>query len=263
MKFRWLRSILVPLPFLIPFLVGLSVHRQGFNLLDDGLWLLGTGILAEGGALYGDVFSIYGPARYFLLIPFFLILGKSALALAVFKAVLDGTAAQFGFWYVRRLGAGRWSWVVPLGVIALAPVHPRYVAAAFFAALVGWGLMRPVGRRRAAILGLGWGGLCLFGLDMAGYGAVILLGGWLFSRWVVTGSQRPSVLPITAVAAGFGSVLGCAALVCLAVGVLHCLVRLVDWPNGESHPCQILVCLLAGHFPDFIHDQFTCELIDS
>jgi len=220
MRSRWLRIILVPIPFLIPFLVGLSVHRQGFNLLDDGLWLLGTGILAEGGTLYGDVFSIYGPARYFLLVPFFLILGKSALTLAIFKAVLDGTAAQFGYWYLRRLGAGRWSWVVPLGVVALAPVHPRYVAAAFFAALSGWALRRPVARRRAAILGLGWGGLCLFGLDMAGYGVVILLGGWLFSRWIVSGSQRPSALPVTGVAAGLVSVLGSAALVCLALGVL-------------------------------------------
>ncbi len=221
MRVRWNSSLLVFAPvFLVPFLVGLQVHRQGFNLLDDGLWLLGTRILTEGGTLYGDVFSIYGPARYFLLAPFFLILGKSALTLAVFKALLDGTASLFGFWYTRRLGAGRWSWLVPLGVVAFGPVHPRYVAAAFFAALAGWALVRPANGRRAVVLGLAWGGLCLFGLDMGGYGAVILLGGWLFSRWVVKGSNPPPALPAAGITGGFGAVLGIAALVCLALGIL-------------------------------------------
>lgn len=220
MTFRRLQFLLVPLTFLIPFLAGLSVHRQGFNLLDDGLWLLGTGVLAEGGTLYGDVFSIYGPARYFLLFSFFLILGKSALTLAVFKAVLDGTAALFGYLYLRRLGAGRWAWAVPLGVVAFAPVYPRYLAAAFFAALVGWALRRQATRRQAVFVGLGWGGLGLFGLDMAGYGAVILLGGWLFSRWLITGGPRPSALPVAGVAAGLATVMGSAALTAAILGVL-------------------------------------------
>jgi len=218
---RWNSSLFVSATvFLVPFLVGLSVHRQGLNLLDDGLWLLGTRIVAEGGTLYGDLFSIYGPARYFLLAPFFLILGKSALTLAVFKAILDGTASLFGFWYTRRLGAGRWSWLVPLGVVAIGPVHPRYLAAAIFAALVGRQLARPTAGRAATVLGLAWGGLCLFGLDMAGYGAVILVAGWLFSQQTIFEKKNLSKLPIVGLAGGLGAVLLVATLVCLAQGIL-------------------------------------------
>ena len=221
MKLRWSTSLLVSAAvFLVPCLVGLSVHRQGLNLLDDGLWLLGTNIIAEGGTLYGDLFSIYGPARYFLLVPFFLILGKSALTLAVFKAILDGTASLCGFWYTRRLGAGRWSWLVPLGVVAIGPVHPRYLAAALFAALVGRALARPPARRAATVLGLAWGGLCLFGLDMAGYGAVILVAGWLFSRRLILENKDRPALPVLGIAGGLGAVLGVAALVCLVQGIL-------------------------------------------
>ncbi len=208
------------IPFLIPFLVGMQVHRQGFNLLDDGLWLLGTRILLEGGTLYGDVFSIYGPARYLLLAPFFLVLGKSALSLAIFKAVLDGTASLFGFWYTRRLGAGRWAWLVPLGVVALGPVYPRYLAAAVFAAFAGEVLTHPMNRRRRWLLGMAWGGLCLFGLDMAGYGSVILVGGWLASRLSTSRTSPLPALPIGDLAAGLGAVLAVTVLVSLALGVL-------------------------------------------
>ena len=80
---------------LVPFLIGLVVARQGFNLLDDGLWVLGGKVLSDGGILYRDLFSIYGPARYVLLLPFFWVLGQNCLALAVLKAVSDGVAAGF------------------------------------------------------------------------------------------------------------------------------------------------------------------------
>ena len=96
---------------LLPLLLGLVVDRQGFNLLDDGLWALGGKVLSEGGALYRDLFSIYGPARYVLLLPFMLVAGKSALALALGKAVIDGVAGLLGFRLARRLGARGWAWL--------------------------------------------------------------------------------------------------------------------------------------------------------
>jgi hypothetical protein len=221
MRPRLLSVLQVLIPFLFPFLVGLYVHRQGFNLLDDGLWLLGTRIVVDGGTLYRDIFSIYGPARYFLLAPFFLILGKSALTLAIFKAMVDGTAALFGFWYSRKLGAGCWAWLVPLGVVALGPVYPRYLAAAVFAAMVGETLARPADRPRALFLGAAWGGLCLFGLDMAGYGAVILVGGWLLSRIFTRGSGQRPILAVVGLATGLGAVLTIATLTCRALGILE------------------------------------------
>ncbi|MEN8007708.1 MAG: hypothetical protein ABFS42_11880 [Candidatus Krumholzibacteriota bacterium] len=251
MRTGWKGSLPVSATFLLPFLVGMSVHRQGFNLLDDGLWLLGTRILAEGGTLYGDVFSIYGPARYFLLMPFFLILGKSALALAVFKALLDGSASLFGYLYTRRLGAGAWAWLVPLGVVAIGPVHPRYLAAALFAAFVGWILVRPVTSRWAAALGLAWGGLCLFGLDMAGYGAAILLVGWIvFRRRVERGKVRPT-LPAAGIAVGLVVVLGTATLVCLVSGVLGAAF----WDTVVYPVTRFGDAMGVSWYESFLHDS--------
>ncbi len=144
--------------------------------------------------------------------------------------VADGAASAFGLWYTRRLGAGRWSWLVPLGVVAFGPVHPRYCAAALFAALVGWQLVRPVSRRTGLITGSAWGGLCLFGLDMAGNGAVILVGGWVLARsQAPRRSARPG-LPFTGIAAGLSCVLGLAVVTCLALGVLGTAF----WDTAES-----------------------------
>lgn len=186
---------------LIPLVVGLAVHRQGVNLMDDGLWLLGSRTLADGGQLYRDLFSIYGPARYVLLLPFFALLGQSVFALAVAKAVVDGVAGAFGYWFARRLGAGRWAWLVPFGVVALGPVYPRYLAASVFAALVG-GLVPLPGRQgRGWVLGAALGFLSLFGLDMAGYGGVILLAG------ATAGSRGLPAWSWTRLGAGFALVL--------------------------------------------------------
>lgn len=224
MKNRRIQALQLFLASLVPLVIGLAVHRQGFNLLDDGLWLLGTRVLVDGGVLYGDIFSIYGPARYFLLAPFFLVLGPSALTLAVFKAVLDGAASGFGWWYTRRLGAGRWSWLVPLGVVAFGPVHPRYFAAALFAALVGSLLKKSPTLRTGIFAGAAWGALSLFGLDMAGYGAVILAGGWGLSRGSAFGPGAWRRFPISGVAAGLGAVLGIGLLVSWALGVLDAAI---------------------------------------
>jgi hypothetical protein len=198
--------------FLLPALVGLGVHQQGLNLLDDGLWLLGGRLVSEGGVLYRDLFSIYGPARYFVLAPFLLLTGQKVVALAVMKAVIDGFAGFLGFTWSRRLGAGRWAWLVPLGVIAIAPVYPRYLAAAAFAM---WITGAPWGERRPWLAGLFWGGLALFGLDMAAYGAVVLGAGW----WT---SGRP-FRPLGQVAAGAGAVAVVTLLVAAVQGALGAL----------------------------------------
>ncbi|MFT5316692.1 MAG: hypothetical protein ACI9UK_002538, partial [Candidatus Krumholzibacteriia bacterium] len=161
---------------LVPFVVGLRVHGQGFNLMDDGLWLLGTRVLADGGHLYRDIFQIYGPARNLLLAPFFMIFGQSVFALVILKAVLDGLAGALGYLITRRLGARWWAWLVPLGVLALSPVYPRYVAAGLFAALVSGAVWNLGAKRRGWVLGVAWGGLTLFGLDMFAYGAFCLVG---------------------------------------------------------------------------------------
>ncbi len=197
MEKRKLHALPIALAFGVPFALGLLVHRQGYNLLDDGLWLLGSRVLADGGVLHRDLFSIYGPARYVVLLPFFVLIGRSVLALAVLKAVLDGLCAGGGFLLVRRLGAGRWSWLVPVGVVALGPYSPRYCCAALLAWLVGSMLWRsrggkPAGMRQGLLVGGGWGLLSLFGLDAAGYGAVIvLLGGWL-GCWMSGGQPVPA-----------------------------------------------------------------------
>ncbi len=55
---------------------------------------------------------------------------------------------------------------------------------------------------------------------MAGYGAVILLGGWVLARSLVPGRSARPGLPFTGIAAGLSGVLGLAVVTCLALGVL-------------------------------------------
>ena len=170
------RTELAPLAgaVLLPLVVGLAAHSQGFNLLDDGIWLLGGRTLAEGKLLYRDLFTLYGPARFLLLLPPFLLFGKSALALAVLKALLDALASGVGFLVARRLGAGRLAWLVPLGVLALGPLDPRYVATGLFAIGVGKSGEAPLRPDRALRIGIWWGLLAWFGLDAALFGLIIL-----------------------------------------------------------------------------------------
>ncbi len=201
---------------LLPFLIGLRVHVQGFNLMDDGLWLLSARTVADGGHLYRDLFQIYGPARSFLLVPFFWFFGQSVGTLALFKAVLDGVAGAVGFHLTRRLGAGRWAWLVPFGVIALGPVYPRYVAAGLFAGLVAGVLCASVLKRRGWLVGASWGGLSLFGLDMFAYGLVCVLGSLLFH--CVVQKQRQLKWPAWTVLSGLLLVLLPGALVALIAG---------------------------------------------
>ncbi len=158
----------LPLTLLVLAIVGVT-HRvavQGFNLLDDGLWLLGARIAASGGALYRDLAAVYGPAKFYLLAPFLAVFGASVRTLAVFLAGSAALAAVLGYVGARRQGAGRFAWLLPITVLALGPVPPRYVAAAAFALAVTE--LAAAGRRRALawVLGVGWGLLALFGLDM-------------------------------------------------------------------------------------------------
>jgi hypothetical protein len=201
---------------LLPLLLGLVVDRQGFNLLDDGLWALGGKVLSEGGALYRDLFSIYGPGRYVLLLPFVLVAGKSALALALGKAVTAAAAGLLGFRFARRLGARGWAWLIPLGVVALGPVQPRYVAAVGLAWLAATLWMRRPGWWGGFCLGLAWGALCSFGLDAAGFGTVTLGLGALLA-----GRARPGRTTWWGTAAGLGVallIMGTAAAISGALG---------------------------------------------
>ncbi len=203
----WRRLLPVVAAGLMPLLIGLRVHAQGYNLMDDGLWLLGGRVLADGGQLYRDLFSIYGPARYLLLVPFLGVWGQSVLALAVLKAVLDGVAGSFGYWLARRLGARWWAWLVPVGVLALGPVYPRYLAALAFVALAMGVIPGGQPGRRGWLVGLGWAVLAWFGLDMAAYGAVILLVGRLLGgdevppwRWpTLAGGLLTGLVPLLVV----------------------------------------------------------------
>jgi len=207
--------------FTVPFFVGLRVHQQGFNLLDDGLWLLGAKLVSEGGILYRDLFTIYGPARFLVLTPFLLILGKSVWALAVFKACLDGAAGLFGFRLARRLGAGWWAVLIPLGVVALGPVLPRYLAAGLFAAYAGNVLAKPWGRRSVFGLGAAWGALGLFGFDMVGYGGVILFLGLVCAHHSCGPGWTRSPGTWLGVGAGLAAVWGAVAVVALSLGILQ------------------------------------------
>jgi len=206
--------------FIAVFAVGLRLHTQGFNLLDDGLWVLGARVIADGDLLYRDLFSIYGPARYFFLLPFFLAFGKSVLGLAVAKAAGDGLAAVVGMWGVRRLGVGRWAWLVPLGVIVLAPIQPRYVAAMVLAVLAADTLMRGLDQRRGILLGLLWGVLSLFGLDMTGYGGVILGMAFLADRrWSSPEGGDLAGRTWLNVLLGWAGILAVTAVLALVLGV--------------------------------------------
>ncbi len=203
-----------------PLALGLAVYRQGFNLLDDGLWVLGARILAEGGLLYRDLFSIYGPARYLLLLPISWLVGPSALSLAILKALTTGAAAAIGFALSRRLGAGRWGWLVPIGVAALGPFDPRFVAIVALAFLLAYRADRLVhsdaaagpGTRSALLRGCGlgavWGAVALFGVDGLAYATVVVAGTLLGPSVIAAVTRRVATAPLPPPAETAGIVVG-------------------------------------------------------
>ena len=171
--FSHLTNVLV---FSFVLLFSTLVHIQGFNLLDDGLWVLGARDILNGKVLYSDLFTIYGPNRFYLLASLFRVFGERAFALALLKAVSDGVAASLLFSVFRRNGK---KWLAPLGVlgiVAISPVSPRYVAAlAFTLFLVSKRIDWQNGKVLCAI-GMGWAVVSLFGLDMFVYGLMAVLG---------------------------------------------------------------------------------------
>jgi len=213
------RSLLTALlVFLLPAVVETLAASQGFNLLDDGLWLLGADVLRRGGVLYRDLFAIYGPAKFVLLTPLLALTGN-AVALALLKGVTVGAGSLLGFLAARRGGAGRLAWLVPLGVLALEANRPRYAAAGALALLTARVAGGEGSRRDWALLGLAWAGLAAFGLDAAAYGGVIIAG-----TAVLAPARRPSPARLGAtlggLAAGLVLLLGLAA----ATGALDAAV---------------------------------------
>ena len=190
------------------FAVALPVARQGFSFLDDGIWLVGAKALLDGDLLYRDVFTIYGPARFVVLAAFFLVAGVSAATMALVEAVALAVAAATGTFAARRMGAGRWAWWVPVGLLALGVVKPKIVAAGLFAVVLGWAFRRGLHRGRAIPLGAFGGAVAWFGFDAlvsVGMIAVLTVG----FVWLRHGRDRAPV-PDVALA---GSVLVATACV--------------------------------------------------
>ena len=207
--------------FIVPALFTFLVERQGFNMLDDGLWALGTRVVADGGLLYRDIFTVYGPAQYYALLPFFWIFGESARTLVLFKAVLAGCSSMIGFYVVRRYGARRLGWLMPLAVMAIGPVSPRYVCAAAFAvfhAEVLWRTHRQF--TNGLLLGIAWGCLSLFGLDMLLCGAIIVFAGYAFTRLLSSNALTFRDRRIAGTLVGLAGVFGVALLFAAATGTL-------------------------------------------
>lgn len=223
---RWRSSFATAaVAFTVPVALAFLVGRQGFNLLDDGLWLLGTSMIAKGDLLYRDMFSVYGPARYYLLLPFMWGLGESVRTLVVFKATMAGGASLGGFLVARRYGAGRFAWLVPVAVLAFGTIAPRYVLCLVVAVLCAE-LPRSgsSARARGLILGVAWGALALFGLDMFVSGGVVIAGGWLFARLMPGSGDLRTGPSVQGIAAGLAGVAAITAFVALATGTLGSLV---------------------------------------
>ncbi len=179
-------ALAVALAGLGPLLLGLVVFRQGIQLRDDGLWLLGAQLLGQGGVLYRDLFVADGPARYVMLGPFLAAAGGSALGLVWLKSVCSAAAAAAGFWAAQRTGAGARAWLVPLGVVALGPPPPWIVTLGVLAVLFGHALDcardRWLPPRSALLWGCAFGTLGWFGAGAGVAGAFVLLASAAIAR---------------------------------------------------------------------------------
>jgi hypothetical protein len=188
-------------------LVGLLaavVHRQGLDLLFDGQRLDAAWLVRRGGLLYTDLVQREGPLDAHLLALLFSFLGERAATLALAKALLDGLTAAVGLMAARRLGAGAFSVLVPLGVLALGPVPPFLALCGLCALLLGG-----TGPRCAGAAGLTAGLAALCGLD-----GLALAGGLLL---FAVGRRRAEELPRGALALGAALPLG----ITVAVGLLR------------------------------------------
>jgi hypothetical protein len=201
MQVRLLRYLVLAASCGLLSLATFLIERQGFNLLDDGLWLLGARIVGEGGILYRDMFTIYGPASYYALLPFIIVLGESARTLVLFKAMVTGIAAGLAWTLGRQIGSRWFAVLAPLSLLAIGSLPVRYLYAAAFA----WLVVRAEdhssnSKGRAILVGAAMAGLGLFGLDMFIGGAVILGASWLFAPR----ERRPTATVVRRVFVGLG-----------------------------------------------------------
>lgn len=211
--------------FATPAVVAYFVDLQGFNLLDDGLWVLGTRVIADGGMLYRDFFTVYGPAKFYILLPFFWILGESVHSLVVFKAVVAGGSSILGFFVTRRYGAKHMAWLVPISVLAIGSIPPRYIFATVFAVTYAEILSRSSRLfANGLILGLAWGALSLFGLDMLASGTIIVFAGAAFTHLLTPSAPSFPVQRLFGVIVGLVGVLAISLLVAVSTGTLSSFV---------------------------------------
>ena len=220
-----MKSKLTPtvlLLFLVPALLNYHVERQGFNYLDDGLWLLGARTIAEGGILYRDIFTIYGPVKFYILLPFFWLFGESILALVVLKATFAGCLSIIGFLLSRRFNAGKHAWLIPISVVALGPICPRYVCLIVFTAIYAYRLSSSVHPLKNGLhVGLAWGLIALFGLDMLVSGALIVLGGAVYAHLIRPDQFQNSLRRFVGVLAGLTIMFLLSAIVAAVNGTLY------------------------------------------
>lgn len=222
MKLKMMRTaFLYSALFMIPAVVVFVAELQGFNILDDGLWLLGTQVLADGGTLYRDFFTVYGPMKFYLLLPFFWILGESVRTLVVFKAFIAGSSSIFGFIVARRYGARYYGWLVPLCILAIGSVPPRY----FFLSLFAFAFSEMSSRSsrlfiNGLLLGLAWGAISLFGLDMLLCGIIVVFMGGTCGRIIAPVAFRPQIRWVYGTLVGFFGVLGFSLLIVAVTGSL-------------------------------------------
>ncbi len=148
------------------------VFHQGFHMVLDGQWLLGGQLLANGGSLPRDLVTHDGLGRYWLLKAW---PEASASGLAMLKALLAAVTAGAGFLFARRMGAGAFAWIVPVGVVALGGSEPGWCIAAVLVALLSGG-----GNSRIALVAAGAlaGWMLWFGVFFAGLGLALMAAAW-------------------------------------------------------------------------------------
>jgi hypothetical protein len=173
----------------LPLAAGLSVDRQGLDLIDDGRWLLGASRLGE---LHDSLRVADAPLRYLLLRAGFAVAGESAVTLDRLQALLAALCAVLLFALLRRAGCGRWALLAPLLVAALGPMPlaPPLLAALALAL-----------RARAVWLASLFALASLFGLQFAALGlALVLLDTQRPRRWLAASCGVLSALVLLVVA---------------------------------------------------------------
>jgi len=112
-QYRRAKRYLLPLVILV-----LAVWHHyhwfdvGFNFLDDGLQAYGADRVARGAVLYRDVFTIYGPGRYYLVALVFKILGTSMLTYRLGLLFLWAMTAVVVYYLALHLMAAPLAFVV-------------------------------------------------------------------------------------------------------------------------------------------------------